>query len=554
MLFCFSQLLEFPRRRFSLSVDYEVSMTDPTRPRPLRWIWLLVPCWAVVLLSLPFPIAESSTFNHDSAYLARLAENLRAGHGYVNDAHWLVFLDPPSLPMPYHNANPLYPTLLALTPCDDVLTAARLVSVVGSLLTLASLLVLVARVTDAVLPRVFVPLAGAIFPPVFVDAMMVLPDALALGLLLCSAAALWRVQSAGWAILAGMFFGAAWLTRSSVVLAGPACVVYLLTTHGWRSGGVRLLLWATAAMLTISPWLWHTAVVWGDPWRSDAAYYLWQDYHAKAFDGSVERYWHSTTPPPPLRQLAQQEPTALARFYLTQLFRMPRTLLAHWTEGNYPLAGLLVVLTVWSIWAGLRRGVVSRKEWLTGLVYLGTVLVALAPRAGSMEIRYVAPLSVLLAVLLASGTYLAWMQVRQAGWINRTTAGLALGLGLLFWLGIVPWQVVRFAGQLGQANREQAAYLHAVRQAIARTGADPVVVGHWPYFYAWLSKAPALSIPDGDDDLLRQYMKRYQARWLLLTRDELAFWRPHWMGGHWPDWLESPVELDDALLWKSKDR
>src|SRR5262249_48981202 len=50
---------------------------------------------------------------HDGAYLAIVARNLLAGRGLVNDAHWLVFLNPPTLPMPYHNGKPLYPCLIA---------------------------------------------------------------------------------------------------------------------------------------------------------------------------------------------------------------------------------------------------------------------------------------------------------------------------------------------------------------------------------------------------------------------------------------------------------
>lgn len=52
-------------------------------------------------------------FSHDSAYLSIVAEQVRLGHGLVNPAHWLLVLNPPMIPMPYHNANPGYPLLMA---------------------------------------------------------------------------------------------------------------------------------------------------------------------------------------------------------------------------------------------------------------------------------------------------------------------------------------------------------------------------------------------------------------------------------------------------------
>src|SRR5436309_14577919 len=80
--------------------------------------WLLL--FAVVIgyllarmLLVPTRPEFTYAFSHDSGYLADVAANLLSGKGYVDDALWLVFLQPASVPMPYHNANPLFPTLTA---------------------------------------------------------------------------------------------------------------------------------------------------------------------------------------------------------------------------------------------------------------------------------------------------------------------------------------------------------------------------------------------------------------------------------------------------------
>src|SRR5262245_31338304 len=85
-------------------------MTPEPGPAPRRhtpWALCLLVGLYVALRWLLIPAAgeQAAGFSHASAYLTTVAANLRAGRGYVNDAHWLVFLRPASLPMPYHNAN-----------------------------------------------------------------------------------------------------------------------------------------------------------------------------------------------------------------------------------------------------------------------------------------------------------------------------------------------------------------------------------------------------------------------------------------------------------------
>src|SRR5207248_5813130 len=86
---------------------------EPTARR--TWpVWVGLGLYAAARLALlPADPEVVPGFSHDSNYIAIVANNLLAGRGYVNDALWLVFLQPEQLPMPFHNANPLLPTAVA---------------------------------------------------------------------------------------------------------------------------------------------------------------------------------------------------------------------------------------------------------------------------------------------------------------------------------------------------------------------------------------------------------------------------------------------------------
>ncbi len=483
-------------------------------------------------LALPTDFTTPS-FGHDSAYIARLAENLLAGKGYVNDAHWLVFLQPDRLPMPYHNANPLYPTLIAgvswLTGVS-VITAGYAINVVAHALLVVLVVLLLQPWVPSFGMRGLAGVAVACFPPILVDSLTYLPDLSSLVLLLAALVCLVRIGSVWAAVPAGLFLGLAWLSRSSATLAVPMIGVYLLGRYGWWKGLGRCVILGIAALVTVSPWLVHTYRVWGNPLRSDAAYYGLQDYHARSFEDSVDRYWHSTDVPASLGTLLGREPVAVLRFYVGCLPLMARQTVAGWSESQFWLAGLLGLL-------GLAAVVRLRHEWkpewtlpiLAGLVYAACAFFLFAPRARTLEIRYLALLSVFFALLLVFGVVRA-----VQGW-NAVPPGLRWGnrfvvvLGLIFWLGWVPWHGVQTGRRLWTPEAERVAYLHLARsmdRELSRS--EPVVVGQFPYLYNLATDAPALSIPQSDDLWLRDYMKRYHARFVLLTPSEREFWRPAW--------------------------
>jgi hypothetical protein len=67
------------------------------------------------------------------------------------------------------------------------------------------------------------------------------------------------------------------------------------------------------------------------------------------------------------------------------------------------------------------------------------------------------------------------------------------------------------------------------------THQDPVIVFD-PYFFSYDTGAQALSIPDSDDAYLMRYMDRYHSRWIILSDDEVRFWKPDWLA-QLPSWL-----------------
>ena len=128
---------------------------------------------------------------------------------------------------------------------------------------------------------------------------------------------------------------------------------------------------------------------------------------------------------------------------------------------------------------------------------------------------------------------------------TRNYAAFALGLG--FWLVWTPWQDFQLARRESSPSSESVAYADLARlmnRPTART--ETVIVGDSPYTYTLVTSVPALSIPESDDSYLLSYMKKYHARWVLLTPRELAFWRPKWADGIIPSELVRRPDLADG--------
>lgn len=536
------------------------SADDPTSTRPSDWVfWVGLGFYALMRLALlPPPNPALGGFGHDSAYICLVAQNLLAGRGYVNDAHWLVFLQPGELPMPYHNANPLYPTLIAglsgLTGINTI-TSGYAISALAHVLLLAGLFWLLGAYVAELQARVLLTVAGGFFPAVFEGTLFVLADSL------CSACSVWlvaclvRSRGLGGAAGAGLFLGLAWLARSSAILMLPAVLVLLIGREGWRAALRRLGIAGLVAALVCSPWLWHTYVVWGHPLRSDASYYLLQDYLAKSHRNDIERYWHSIDMPPSLGELARREPGPLLWHWLTGLRITPYILLSKFSYGHRILAVLLVMLTLYPIGKFLFLSDLRHRflpEMTASALYAMTLIGVFALRYSSLETRYFAVLALLLALLLAAavwGLVLGW----RAG--RRLLVGPLLLAAGGIWLVFVPFLDVRHYWESRLRQPERGEYFDLVRKVHTRfDGQGPMVVGFAPYFYTLATGVPALAIPEAGDDYLRSYMERYGVQQVFLTQPEIEFWRPRWLEpGGLPKWLTKAADLGSARVYQRKE-
>jgi hypothetical protein len=80
-----------------------------------------------------------------------------------------------------------------------------------------------------------------------------------------------------------------------------------------------------------------------------------------------------------------------------------------------------------------------------------------------------------------------------------------------------------------------------------------VVVGSKPYFSTLKILSPALSITEASDQFLLDYMDKYGAEYVLLTQEEIVFWRPAWlMLSSIPAELELVTCVGTASLFRRK--
>ncbi len=520
----------------------------PKESMPHRdWMWPWICAGALLILRLiliPLSNAFSSAFTHDSAYIAIVARNLLNGKGWVNDASWLVFLHPARLPMPYHNANPLYPLLTAVAAWAfgiGVIRGELLVSALASVGLFLASYYLVSYWLKKTWSVLLIALAVTFFPPLWQCSLRMLPDSLHLTLLIAGLAFFVRSERYPFCIAAGISFGAAWLTRSTATLIAPALVVYAFAAWTWPKAMLRLAVAGAVVLAVASPWLIHTAHVWGSPLRSDASYYAFQDFYAQSYGGSIDRYWRSPEVPPPPRQLLRKDGVAILTHVVTGI---PKVLMGWFRdgwEGRYLPRIVLALLLVFV--AIVFRRHFLKPPLLASSVYAGLQVAVMALRSDSFEPRYLAPLTVLTVIWLGCG-----IAVLLAGQRLRGAARYALIAGTVFVACYVPVQDAILVRQ--NAADSVVAHRRRVRLAISATMThlDPVVVFD-PYFYSFDTGAQALSITQSSDAYLLSYMKQYDSRWIILTEDEVRFWRPDWLV-HLPPWLKVRGVFDGNILYE----
>jgi 4-amino-4-deoxy-L-arabinose transferase-like glycosyltransferase len=364
-----------------------------------------------------------------------------------------------------------------------------------------------------------------------------LPDAM------CAAALLWcfvwMCRRTRWSpVMAGVFFGIAWLTRSTAVLALPAIGIYMLLDRGFRRTLLDGLVMGLAALVVASPWLVYTAQVWGSPFRSDGPFSLVATFQANlVYGGEQQRYWHSLPTPPRLGLLIRSHTAEWLSFYVHSFAPLLRAIvggLANGVVGSASYVALAVVGVLsafgsWRLW--IARSSLSRQD--VGLVlafatFIATNLAFFALLGGYIELRYVGPMNALVAVVLAIVAVRAARLVRSGGMGSQRLAAAMVGVAVVG-AALALREDLRIYRFQREHNVATVAYYSLARRMSAdAAGDDPVVVGDVPYFFNLATDRRALSIPWSTDDELRDYMTRYGSRHVLLTGDEQKYWRPSW--------------------------
>jgi hypothetical protein len=340
-----------------------------------------------------------------------------------------------------------------------------------------------------------------------------------------------------------VFIGLAWLVRSAAIALVPALVLWLLLTHGWRRALSRFVLLGITAAAISSPWLIHTAKTWGSPFRSDVGPVMNTLVQAWQRNEPVAHAWHWPTPSPPYASLLKEHPRAFIAHSIREVIHGEtlRTLLRSSADSSYAALALLTALSL--LMLSLSPRVLSTPGFVSVLVY-AAFFIGILSIAGTTEGRYYIFLHTLFAAWLFVSVYRTWSDFREGrrGWV-RLSALLLAAAYLFVLLPRSDWLLARRWNSVSPENFEYMQTARSINRTI--TGGGPVVVGFHPYSYTLSTGAQALAIPESDDEYLLEYMKKYNARFIFLSEEELTFWRPSWKS---ENALPRGIRLVDAPL------
>jgi 4-amino-4-deoxy-L-arabinose transferase-like glycosyltransferase len=429
---------------------------------------------------------------------------------------------PASLPMPYHNANPLFPTLtaaLSLLTGANVFHAGFIATASSSVILLVALVSLVRPHVPDVRYALGIAVLVVAFPPVLVDSFRYLSDALCAALVVAFFAIAIRASTTAAWICAGVMLGLAWLTRGAVIAIAPALLVYVVLRFRPAVAAIRLAQVAAGVLVVASPWLLHTKAVWGSYLRSDASYSIVQDFATEQY-GSVVKYRHATEVPPTLTAFVMQAPAAAARRVAAGTIKVTKRTLGWWSLHSVPIA--LLMAAGFLTWC-LNRRRLSSPEGIALAVFGVATLIMLAILGDSFEERYVHVFTVLYALFSILGCWQIWQ--RSAG---RRRALFAI-VFVVVWAVLMPINVVKAYRYWYATDPALVSYRAAAAEVDRRFArGTPVVVGLDPYFYSIETFTPSINFPDASDEFLFRVMDKYGARHVFLTNQELELWRPAW--------------------------
>ncbi len=318
-------------------------------------------------------------------------------------------------------------------------------------------------------------------------------------------------------VAAGACLGISWLARSSATLMILPLAWWLFRRR--RDRMRALLLLALSFIVVISPWLWHSLWrVWGSPLRSDASYYLFQDYYANAsFGGDVDRYWRSLDPPPGLGEILRHDMKGFVSLYVHNVGYMAYIVMAEVSEWSKFAAALYIAMA--GLAAFQTRQLWNRAEMQAGALLLLLTVGTLNIRAHSFEVRYLGPALVLV---------LLWLLAPVAGLIGRRPAGATAWSAAILGLAFVAMAAIQDKGLFH--NRTSPSRQVRVRDEDRQlqreiAGEDRVLVPD-PYFYTLFTGRSALSPPTSNKSRLLHFMNYYSARYLAVPSARLVYYYP----------------------------
>ncbi|HUA63313.1 MAG TPA: glycosyltransferase family 39 protein [Verrucomicrobiae bacterium] len=495
----------------------------------------------VVLIPADPSITEN--FSHDSAYNSIVADNLLHGKGLTNDAHWLIFLNPPKLPMPFHNANPLYVLLSAAVAgawhCSTPY-AACIVSILGSILLGIGIHFCVRRFCPNDWIALLCAAGVVLFPSNWKESFAIVPDALATALCYCTVAAVvWSTRSWHW-LAAGAAFGLAWLTRSTATLILPAVFLWLFLKHGLRRSLVAMMLFLVAALAVASPWLYHTAITRGSPFASDAGYYWLQNFYAARNGITVDQYWRSVAPPPGIGYTLTRSFFQLADFTIRGVRPAVWLLAAGLADSYKPWFALLSLAAL----AGVLclRGRWRNSEMAAACLIAVLTLFSISVRAAGAEPRYFSVANCLLALLI-----LQPFLVRRPRpiWILAPVSAYLV-------LALVP-QDIRAIQHARRPFQALVTYKAMATEAAENLSRGDSVITDWPYWFTYYTGHSAISPPYPGRSELFGAMRRYHAAWLLLPQARIDYYYPGSPGKLAPELTVAKTVGNYVLMKTTRD-
>ncbi len=498
----------------------------------LATLWILYVIARVLLI--PDHGAVVKGFTHDSGYISIVAERVRDGEGFTNPAHWLLFLNPPRLPMPFHNSNPGYPALNAALSAllgVDVVYAGLLVSALSNALLAATVFALVQRLSGDLRFSALCSIAVAMFPPIWRTSYSLFPDSLCAALSLSVIATATRARSSrGW-LASGVLFGLSWQVRSTALLILPGLLWWVLRTRTRRDALAAVLVFAIGAVLVASPWLAHTQQTWGSPFRSDATYYWLQDYYTGPHGGDVSKFWRSLSPPPSLKQILSSDAEGFLLRTLSGVPTMIYLLAVGLSEGSRLAAIALFALLAFATAYSFRLW--RRPEFQAGFLIVAVTAISLLTRARSLEIRYfiVAIVFLILWVLLPLREFFL---AKAAGSRWGLRMAIASGCALYTLVFLVP-QDRNIFREMTQTSPRLVSYQAVVWEVAREFPDEQAIITDLPYLCTYYTKVPALSPPNASKPELLRFMSQYSARLLLLPTDSIEYYYPESQGALPPE-------------------